>query len=139
MSPGFGDQAIGADSPFFISANSDSLSGTSGACVGSDESPMISGAISVDLQAIHLHNQIRKGLHEILRRGCDRRPSDGWHPVIDFQRSILSVKGSDSGRIVTAPGCGVARGEVIQFVEIHSMTYQLTLIFCGSGLACRGW
>src|SRR6185295_7860174 len=69
MPLGFCDQRVCAEPPFLVPAEANSLAGTSGARVGSSQAPAIDSAVTLEVDSLHRHYDVRKGGHEALSRG----------------------------------------------------------------------
>lgn len=75
MSFGFGNQAVIANSPFLVSADTHPFDRGARTRACTSEGPVINDAVAVYRHFVHSYDQIRKRAHEALGGGSDRRPA----------------------------------------------------------------
>jgi len=122
------NQAVAPDPPSLKAVNPDSVPRASRPNVRAEQSPVILGFSVLEAKLIHNHAKIRKGIHERLCHFGDCAPSNRKRAIVDAQRPLIGVEGSNALRILAAPCRRVALCEISKLgrvVKHRNRVYQI--------------
>src|SRR5690348_11327834 len=81
------DESVGADPPFFKSADSNPTSAAARSGIGARQGPTVNSTTAVDEQAVHRYFQIRESGHETGDKLSDGTPSNRRFGIVHAERA----------------------------------------------------